>query len=175
MSYDNGERGPSPGQTVNPCERMSHVPHSPAPQPGAILFVCTGNTCRSPMAAGILRRLLDKRGGGAIMVDSAGLAAYGEPVSANAVAVMEEWGIDIRDHLSTPVTADKLQQADVIAVMSASHAARLSAMGVPPEKLHLLGGADGIPDPYGGDIACYRRVRDALADAIEQLADRLCL
>ena len=60
--------------------------------PKSILFVCTGNTCRSPMAAALMRRALDKRGRSDIIVESAGLAADGSPASGNAVAAMAEQG-----------------------------------------------------------------------------------
>lgn len=151
------------------------MPESRDPCPGTLLFICTGNTCRSPMAAAIARQRLDKRGHRAIMVESAGLAASGEPAADNAAAVLQEWGLDLHGHHSTPVSDEQLRRADVIAVMTPAHAARLTALGVPAGKVHILGAPAGIPDPYGGDIACYRRVRDALAAAIDRLADELAL
>lgn len=136
-----------------------------------ILFVCTGNTCRSPMAAALMRRRLDRAGAGDIIVDSAGLAAGGEPVTSEAAAVMKEIGIDIAGRRSRPLTEALCREADIIAVMTPGHAAALAAYGVPPEKVRLLGG--GIPDPYGGSAAVYRRTREALEQAVEALAEEI--
>ncbi|HBT64388.1 MAG TPA: hypothetical protein DEB10_07000, partial [Ruminococcaceae bacterium] len=94
-----------------------------------ILFVCTGNTCRSPMAAALMRRELDKRGRLDIMIESAGLAAFGEPANPNAVQAVseldEKYAQPLRQHRSRSVSAHLLEQADLIAVMSKSHAAAI--------------------------------------------------
>ena len=137
-----------------------------------LLFVCTGNTCRSPMAAALARKQLDKRGRGDIMVESAGLAADGSPVSANAVAVLREIGVDIAGRASRPVTAEMCRQADIIAVMSPQHAAALTLrFGVPTEKVRVLG--SGIPDPFGSGKDIYRLTRDRLDEAVAALLSSL--
>ena len=131
-----------------------------------ILVVCTGNTCRSPMAAALFRRTLQEREE-PFRVVSAGLAATGEPASEGARQVMAEWGIDLAAHRSQPVTAELCRQAERIYVMSPWQGQALqAAFGVPEERIRLLG--DGIPDPFGGDAELYRRTRDSLEQAIRQ-------
>lgn len=144
-----------------------------------ILFVCTGNTCRSPMAALLMRRVLDKRGRPDIMVESAGLAAHHEPASRNAIAAMaevdKEYGAQLSLHESRQATPEMLKDADCIAVMNRNHAATAVIMGADPLKVHILSAGDeeGIPDPYGGSLENYRQTRDALEKAVEALADQL--
>lgn len=136
-----------------------------------ILFVCTGNTCRSPMAAALMRRRLDRAGREDIIVDSAGLAADGGPVTQEAAAVMREIGLDIAGRRSQPLTLGLCQESDIIAVMTPAHAAALTAYGAVPEKVRLLG--RGIPDPFGGGRDLYRRTRDALEQAVDILAQEI--
>lgn len=136
-----------------------------------VLFVCTGNTCRSPMAAALFKRLIRERGRADIRVESAGLAADGSPATAQAAAVMAEWGEDLSGHRSQQVTAELLEEADVICVMTPSHRQFLTGIGLPAEKITVP--VPPIPDPFGGDEDEYRRTRDALQKAAEALLDKL--
>ncbi len=128
-----------------------------------ILFVCTGNTCRSPMAEGYLK----SKGIEGVTVSSRGLAADGSPVSLNSKTAMDEAGIDIGSHISKQITADDINKADKIICLSPSHKALLLSAGVPENKLYILG--DGISDPFGGSIEVYRRCRDEIFAAIDIL------
>ena len=135
-----------------------------------VLFVCTGNTCHSPMAAAIARAEIDIRGLSArISVDSCGLAAYpGEPASANAVTAAAELGGTLEAHRSKAATAELLESADRIVCMSPSHAAAITA-ALPELSGRITVFDPPIPDPFGGDLATYRRIAEALKSAIEKL------
>ncbi len=129
-----------------------------------ILFICTGNTCRSPMA----ERYLDSKSLDNLTVESRGLSAEGGSVSENAVKVMAEKGIDMSGDISLQLEAKDLLWADKILYMSPSHFTVLR-LYAPQNKLFMLG--DGISDPYGGDEHTYRRCRDEIFCAIDKLVD----
>ena len=127
-----------------------------------IVFICTGNTCRSPMAEGYLKSL--KLPG--ITVLSRGLAANGEGISKNAAAVMEEAGIDTLNHVSKTLCAEDTD-ADMFICMTKRHAEVLLSAGAPREKVFVM--PREIPDPFGGDVSVYRRCRDAIFAAIDEM------
>ena len=127
-----------------------------------IIFVCTGNTCRSPMAQGYLSSFALPH----LQVESRGFFADGSPVSENSAEAMNEIGIDISAHTSKQFTADDLN-ADMIICMSPSHRDILLSSGAKPERVSVLG--DGIGDPFGGDIHIYRLCRDQITNAIDTL------
>lgn len=118
-----------------------------------ILFVCTGNTCRSPMALGVFRKL-SLEAMPFVSADSAGLCAFdGAPASQNAVKACEEIGVDISSHRSKqlrPQDAD----ADYFFVMTQSHSEALMAAGIDKSRIYL---PQNIADPYGGDLETYRK------------------
>ncbi|MEE1330493.1 MAG: ribosomal protein S18-alanine N-acetyltransferase [Acutalibacteraceae bacterium] len=128
-----------------------------------VLFVCTGNTCRSPMAEGYLL----SKGLKDVNIISRGIAADGSPVSENAKAVMLEVGIDIGGHISAPLSAEDVKKADRIICFSPSHAAILEGAVKEKGKICLLNG--GITDPYGGNTNIYRNCRDEIFSAIDEL------
>ncbi len=128
-----------------------------------VLFVCTGNTCRSPMAEYYLKSLKIPD----ITVLSAGIYADKEPISKNSAEALSEIGINAQNHISRPLNGDMVESADKIYCMTATHKATLLAAGVAESKLYLLG--EGINDPFGGDIAVYRECRDRIIDAIDSI------
>ena len=149
-----------------------------------IVFVCTGNTCRSPMAEAIFRRLLSERlqcdpselSDRGYVVISAGLAAMqGSPASPEAVTILSRQGIDLQDHRSQPLTAELLQRADQVYTMTQSHRnAILSSSLSLADQVELLS-RDGsnIADPIGAGMnkyeTCCRQIETHLRGIIEQM------
>lgn len=149
------------------------------------VFVCTGNTCRSPMAEGLFRKLLSEklqcpaddlpdRG---YIVTSAGLAAaIGAPASPESVELLKARGIDISGHDSQPLTEHLLAQADYVYTMTRGH--RESILMSRPDladRVQLLSRDENtdVPDPIGGGIAEYERCETAIEKYVRSLLDDL--
>jgi protein-tyrosine-phosphatase len=113
------------------------------------------------MAMAILKKLRPD-----ILVDSAGISAFYEPVSDNAKTAIEEIGSSLAGYISKPVSQELLDEADIVIAMSGTHAAALRGMGYKGEIIVL-----DCPDPYGGDIELYRRTRDSIKQKLEQLIE----
>lgn len=141
-----------------------------------ILFVCTGNTCRSPMAEGIFRQMVRDAGlGGQVVCQSAGLsAAEGEPVSENAALACQEIGVDISAHRARRITGEEIPVWDAFFTMSKTHGYILEQAGALPERIYVPG---YIADPFGQDLEAYRQCRDKLREELgaflRKLAARL--
>lgn len=134
-----------------------------------LLFVCTGNTCRSPMAEYMYKEYLKSTGERDVTVFSRGLAADGAPMAQNAAAALAEMGIAVPQHTSQSLTLEEAQAADLICVMSEGHRQALIAAGIPKEKIDCL----QLPDPFGGDLITYRACRDAIFARLKGISFRL--
>jgi len=150
-----------------------------------VLFVCTGNTCRSPMAEALFNDLANKKGLDSVRAVSAGLAAIeGNKATPQAIEVMKRRGIDLSGHRARNVDASLVKEADLILTMTHRHKAILSSMY--PEaasKIHVLkeyaqgGSVKGelvdILDPFGQPIEVYESCAHELEESLTKLIERL--
>ena len=131
-----------------------------------IAFVCTGNTCRSPMAEAIFNSLAEntnKR----IIAESFGINTItGLPVSDNSKSACKEIDIDISNFTSTSINDVDLKKYSKFYCMSKSHAEVLILMyGIKPEYISVL----NISDPYGGSLETYRQCRDEIYNSVKEI------
>jgi protein-tyrosine-phosphatase len=145
-----------------------------------LLFVCTGNTCRSPLAEAIARHLSIERGLVDLDASSAGTSAWeGASASDGAMLVGIERGLDLNAHRSRQLNRELVEWADLILAMGPHHLERIEALGG-GGKGHLLTafasrGANTRPinDPMGGELDVYRATMDELERDVRMVIDRL--
>lgn len=140
-----------------------------------ILFVCTGNTCRSPLAAALMDDRLKERGVDA-EVYSAGVSAFdGVPASENSAHIAREMGLDLSLHRARSVTDELLQRMDHVIAMTPSHRDALEARfpSSLPDVTVLGENEGGIADPFGGSLELYRECARAMARHLDPVVESL--
>jgi protein-tyrosine phosphatase len=146
-----------------------------------VLFVCTANVCRSPMAEAIFNAMAEDRQL-PFRARSSGVAALeNEPMAPNARAALEEAGIPAGHHRARQVSESMLRKADLVLALSPRHVAKLQKhYGGLSHKVHTLPqyasgapGEDGIPDPYGQTMTAFRASVHQLVGYIDSLVEAL--
>lgn len=151
-----------------------------------VTMVCSGNTCRSPMAEGILKKALADRNVEGIDVLSAGtLGLVGAPATTLAVEVARSHDVDISAHVSRAFVPEIARKSDLILALSREHFDQALQLGAAPENVYMLKTfprrtkdfrSASISDPIGGDRAEYEsvflQIDDAIQPAVQEIIRR---
>jgi protein-tyrosine-phosphatase len=145
-----------------------------------ILFVCTGNTCRSAIAEAVARKIVIERGLSDVDVQSAGTSAWdGAPASDGALLVGMERGLDLSAHRAQTLTRELVRDTDLVLAMGPHHLERIEALGGGGRAYLLTDfashGASARPvnDPIGGELEVYRATADELEQEVRKVFDRI--
>jgi protein-tyrosine-phosphatase len=150
------------------------------PERMKLVFVCTGNTCRSPLAEAIARKIGIERGLTDVDVTSAGTSAHeGAPASDGALLVGIERGMDLSTHRSQTLTRAMVREADLVLAMGPHHLERIEALGGAGKAFLVADFAShgtslrAINDPIGAELDVYRATADELEVEIRRIMDRI--
>lgn len=144
-----------------------------------VVFVCTGNTCRSPLAEALARRATQQRGLDITFASAGTGAALGSPATDGAILVGLERGVDLSRHRSRPLLPNSISHDTLILVMSETHVSGVRAVA-PKARVYLLddyasfgASSRNVVDPYGGELADYRVAADAIEEMLEPVLARV--
>ncbi len=146
-----------------------------------ILFVCTGNTCRSPIAEGIMKKLLESNGlNESVEIESAGTSVFSNfGASANAIKVAAELSVDISSHRTRQISKEILLETNIVITMTneqkslLGEAYEIAALKTFTLAEYSTGTLEDVTDPIGGDIDDYRYCRDQILGYLIKLTEVL--
>lgn len=139
-----------------------------------ILFVCTGNTCRSPMAAALFNKIATERNLD-VRIESAGIFANeNDTATTEAVVAVKKYGIDLLGHHAQMINSELIEKSDLILTMTEAHKMLMSQATDKVYTICEYAGEDGeVADPFGGDVAEYEECAEQIYDLCNKIADKI--